>query len=234
MSVKGLEEIRIKNSLNKYCRKKITHVMCTGCFGTSRLWIYFLLQTLVCAFISIWPNFGIAWATYGASDEVGSNGTDHAHTLWSWPPFGGDLLVTIIVQTTLTFVISSFLISLDLKNGPKWIFPCIQILPQKIPSKCCKVPYRWLRPYIHSDFKSGGCKGCLKGAGRTFLQVILWLILLGIPVTVITCVAYLPSNHEFTGIQLAIGKGVYGFIIACIQVPFFVWLALIPQGIEHV
>lgn len=211
---------------------------CVKGFIRDRIWIYFLLQTLVNGFLSFWLNFGIGWVSYDAgkitehrlSDllgaEVGTNFT-HTHQLWKFPlPLGGDLLITIIIQTFLTFVLLCFFVTLDVKRGPEWCMCGIKVPGQKLPSKCCRGPYEFFRPYGIKDWGFYGCKGILMGLGRAVLQIILWLILIGGPATIITCVKYLP-DYTFSGVQCAVGKAIYGLLVAIIQTPFFVWLAMI-------
>lgn len=68
--------------------------------------------------------------------------------LWTFPiPFGGDLLITIIVQTTLTFIITSYAVSVDLKNGPKWCLFGISVIPQKFSCRCCNRIFKYFRSY---------------------------------------------------------------------------------------
>jgi len=199
------------------CRLKCA--LCHGC-GSSRLWIYFTFLTFVTAFIWIWPNFGIGWATY-------HGGTNTTWGLWQGPfAFGGDLLLTVVAQTCLTFTILSFLVSWNRKNGDWWFG--VKVVTQKLPSKCCAPIFKWTRPYVYTDLQQG-----LQGVGWGFLRLLLtifiWILLIGLPATIITCVKYLP-HYRFLGTHLAIAKGIYGFVVATIQAPVFIWWALIEEG----
>lgn len=192
-------------------------------FGPEKLWLYFLLQALGAAFISFWPNFGFAWISFKPGDDI-----PHNYTLWEFPvPFGGDLLVTIAIQTFLTFLICSFLVSLDLKNGPWW-FPGVTVIPMSGPSSdtsLLRKYYHMIRPYTQSELPEGG-KGFLRGLGRAGAQIVLWEIILGIPLTILLCLAFLPTNVHFPAMSLTIGKGFFGFLLGFIQAPFFVYLVL--------
>jgi len=204
------------------CRLKCS--LCHGC-GSSRLWLYFFLQTALLSFIAIWPNFGAAWSIYHA-------GSNRTYGIWEYPPFpfGGDLLVTIVLQTLITFLILSLVVSFDRNRGPDYCLFGIKLTTQKLPSSCCAPLWRWIRPLVYNDFKAG-CKEILFGLGRVLIQVFIWLLLLGIPTIIITCVQYLPnSKHRFTGVHLAIGKGIFGFLVAFLQTPVFVWFALIEDA----
>jgi len=194
-----------------------------GCISTN-LWIYFVLQTAVASGLSFGVNFGIAWATY-------HGGTNKTVTLWEMPAFGGDLLITVIIQTLITFSLLCYLCSLDRKNGPKWIFPCIKIYTQEVPSGKFETFFAWTRPYVYNDFHNGGWKDFVRAIGRAGIQVIIWEILVGIPATIITCAAFLP-HYRFQPTLLAVGKGVYGFILAVLQSPPFVWYSLLDDGGE--
>ncbi|GAA97983.1 uncharacterized protein L969DRAFT_69919 [Mixia osmundae IAM 14324] len=84
---------------------------------TTRQWLYILIpQGLFAAIVDGLVNFGIACAMYRTQDP---NDNTSRVTIWnlSHSTVAGDVGVTVIIQTVLSFVISSGMVHVDLRKG---------------------------------------------------------------------------------------------------------------------
>jgi len=187
----------------------------------ARLVFYIFLQTAVAALISFFPNFAIGYIQYKA-------GTNETIGLWSFDPtpYGGDLLITICVQTFLTYLISGFLISKDLEEQPNWMTRVFGILlePLLIESEKGAQYYKYVRTYKYTDLKDG-IKGFFMGIVRIAVNILLWILVLGVPLTLMM-LPFAIFGYRFSGTSCAWGKGVYGSLLAVVQVPVIALLSL--------